>query len=137
MSYGVIIGVGAATWLFYQWILFLKTKSKVSGIRKVDPLVCSFCCLPLHGSQVKDIPTVGADGFITSYISGWKFFFKGHEMLQEGYDKVGRNCDDVVVNHSPTACERVVPWNSIQDTDIVDCQPVDDCLKWPTDDRGR
>lgn len=38
--------------------------------------------------QVKDIPTVGYDGFLTSYISAWKFLVYAQEIIKEGCDKV-------------------------------------------------
>ncbi|EAU87975.2 cytochrome P450 [Coprinopsis cinerea okayama7 len=59
-----ILGIGLATWLLYQWYLFHATRRKV-----------------------QHIPTVGGDGFISSYISGWKFLVYGHHMVEEGYKK--------------------------------------------------
>ncbi|KAG2005639.1 cytochrome P450 [Coprinopsis cinerea AmutBmut pab1-1] len=64
MSWMQVLGIGAACWLLYQWVLFHITKRKL-----------------------RHIPTVGSDSFITSYISAWKFMVNGHQMIQEGYEK--------------------------------------------------
>ncbi|KAG2005586.1 cytochrome P450 [Coprinopsis cinerea AmutBmut pab1-1] len=64
MAYLAIAGVSVAIWLVYQWVLF-----------RIDE------------RKVRHIPTVGPDGFISSYIAAWKFVFKGKDLVQEGYDK--------------------------------------------------
>ncbi|TFK16846.1 cytochrome P450 [Coprinopsis marcescibilis] len=63
-SYGSAIALCAAGWMTYQYYLFTVNKAKVASI-----------------------PTIGGDGFISSYITGWKFIFYGHLMVQEGYEK--------------------------------------------------
>ncbi|TFK29185.1 cytochrome P450 [Coprinopsis marcescibilis] len=63
-SYGSAIAIGLAGWFTYQYYLFTVNKAKVANI-----------------------PTVGGDGFISSYISAWKFVFNGHRIVQEGYEK--------------------------------------------------
>ncbi|KAF9559724.1 cytochrome P450 [Agrocybe pediades] len=37
--------------------------------------------------QLRHIPTVGSSGILTSYLDAFKFFFHGHEIVQEGYTK--------------------------------------------------
>ncbi|EAU87973.1 cytochrome P450 [Coprinopsis cinerea okayama7 len=64
-SYTTLLGTGAGIWVAYLWLLFTTAKRKV-----------------------QHIPTIGPDGFITSYISAWRYEFgKGRKMIQEGYDK--------------------------------------------------
>lgn len=38
--------------------------------------------------QVRDIPTIGGDGFISHYLTARKFGEEGHRMIEEGYAKV-------------------------------------------------
>ncbi|EAU87996.1 cytochrome P450 [Coprinopsis cinerea okayama7 len=59
-----ILVAGGAVWFVYQWYLFRVTKKKVDSI-----------------------PTFGGDGFISSYLSGWKFLFQGHRIINEGSKK--------------------------------------------------
>ncbi|TFK24507.1 cytochrome P450 [Coprinopsis marcescibilis] len=51
-------------WLLHLYYTFNKTRGKLSAI-----------------------PTVGSDSFIGAYFYAWKFFFRGFEIIQEGYDK--------------------------------------------------
>ncbi|EAU87935.2 cytochrome P450 [Coprinopsis cinerea okayama7 len=64
MGYLTYLGVGAVAWIVYQWILFTITARKL-----------------------RHIPTLGPDGFISSYIAAWKFVRNGRQLIQEGYEK--------------------------------------------------
>ncbi|PPR06488.1 hypothetical protein CVT26_004577 [Gymnopilus dilepis] len=39
------------------------------------------------GRKLKHIPTVGSSGILGPYIDAFNFFFHGHELIQEGYNK--------------------------------------------------
>ncbi|KAG2005613.1 cytochrome P450 [Coprinopsis cinerea AmutBmut pab1-1] len=65
MTYAAVLGFLASSWIVYQWVTFTISTRKV-----------------------RDIPTVGPDGFISSYLSAWKYEFgNGKQMIQEGYEK--------------------------------------------------
>ncbi|EAU81533.2 cytochrome P450 [Coprinopsis cinerea okayama7 len=64
MAYLSVLGFVLAAWIAFQWALFRISERKV-----------------------RHIPTVGSDGFISSYISAWKFMLNGRKIVQEGYEK--------------------------------------------------
>lgn len=64
MSYLNILASAFGALIGYQWLLFEITKWKV-----------------------KDIPTIGGDGFISHYLTARKFATDGHRMVEEGYAK--------------------------------------------------
>ncbi|EAU87936.1 cytochrome P450 [Coprinopsis cinerea okayama7 len=64
MSLLTLLGMGFSAWLAYQWALFRISEKKL-----------------------RHIPTVGGDGFISSYLSAWRYLKHGREIIQEGYEK--------------------------------------------------
>ncbi|PPR07181.1 hypothetical protein CVT26_012611 [Gymnopilus dilepis] len=53
-------------------------------------LACSYFFLKwFHATthQLKHIPTIGHSGVLTSYIDAFRFFSRGHEMIQDGYNR--------------------------------------------------
>ncbi|KAH6912146.1 cytochrome P450 [Coprinopsis sp. MPI-PUGE-AT-0042] len=64
MSFLTLLASAIASLIGYQWLLFQITKWKV-----------------------RDIPTIGGDGFISHYLTARKFAEDGHRMIEEGYAK--------------------------------------------------
>lgn len=69
--------------ILYRWVQFHLTKSKVSASSDVEGGV-----LLKILAQIDSIPTLGSNNFIGAYIDGWKYLFRGHELVKEGYKKV-------------------------------------------------
>ncbi|KAH6912153.1 cytochrome P450 [Coprinopsis sp. MPI-PUGE-AT-0042] len=53
-------------------------------------------------AKLRNIPTVGGDGFLTSYITAWKGAFWTHELIQEGYRKYPGSIFKIPSLFSPT-----------------------------------
>jgi hypothetical protein len=68
------------------------------------------------GFQVRDIPTIGGDGFISHWLTARKFSEEAHRMIAEGYRKVGRSPS------LPTEVTKgrsvLVSWASFQDSNV-------------------
>ncbi|KAH6912145.1 cytochrome P450 [Coprinopsis sp. MPI-PUGE-AT-0042] len=64
MSFLTFLASAIAGLIGYQWLMFQITKWKV-----------------------RDIPTIGGDGFISHYLTARKFGVDGHRMIEEGYAK--------------------------------------------------
>lgn len=64
MSLLTILASAVVGWVGYQWLVFEYIKWKV-----------------------RDIPTVGGDGFISHYFTARKFTTEGHRLIEEGYAK--------------------------------------------------
>ncbi|KAH6904042.1 cytochrome P450 [Coprinopsis sp. MPI-PUGE-AT-0042] len=64
MSFLAFLASAIAGLIGYQWLMFQITKWKV-----------------------RDIPTIGGDGFISHYLTARKFAEDGHRMIEEGYAK--------------------------------------------------
>ncbi|EAU87938.2 hypothetical protein CC1G_01585 [Coprinopsis cinerea okayama7 len=64
MSHSLCAISVVVAWILYQWVLFRITERKI-----------------------RHIPTVGPDGFISSYIAAWMFMWRGKDIVQEGYAK--------------------------------------------------
>ncbi|TFK17810.1 cytochrome P450 [Coprinopsis marcescibilis] len=64
MALGSILLYGLGAFIVYRWYVFQSFKAKL-----------------------RDIPTIGGDGFLSAYISAWKSIFNHHLVIQEGYTK--------------------------------------------------
>lgn len=70
----------------YRWYQYLSLRSRVraSTYRKRDSVSADAL-----SKQLRDIPTIGGDGFVASYLSAWKGAIGGqHTVIEEGYKKV-------------------------------------------------
>lgn len=63
------------------------TWATLCGFTLAGYTVYSWYRFQLNRAKLRHIPTVGGDGFLTSYISAWKNVFSLQESVREGYHK--------------------------------------------------
>jgi hypothetical protein len=76
-----------AVFFLCKWFKFQHTRAKV-GQQPFQPQDKSDYVSSGGLTQLSHIPTLGSDWFLVSYLDAWRFVFKGHLMIEEGYAKV-------------------------------------------------
>src|SRR5688572_18315360 len=77
-----VVLVGFLGYILYKWYTFRLLSYKVQSILWSESQVVLIII------QLRDIPTIGRDGFISSYISAWRSLSNVQELVKEGYAKV-------------------------------------------------